>query len=34
LLNSPATSLARQVQAPAQGLVRVLQAAIEEQKFQ
>jgi large subunit ribosomal protein L10 len=34
LLNSPATSLARQVQAPAQSLVRVLQAAIEEQKFQ
>lgn len=34
LLNSPATSLARQVQAPAQSLVRVLQAAIEEEKFQ
>ena len=34
LLNSPATSLARQVQAPAQSLVRVLQAAIDEGKFQ
>ena len=34
LLNAPATGLARQVQAPAQSLVRVLQAAIDEGKFQ
>ena len=34
LLNSSATNLARQVQAPAQSLVRVLQAAIDEGKFQ
>lgn len=34
LLNSSATNLARQVQAPAQSLVRVLRAAIDEGKFQ